>query len=83
VSSIRTAQAFGTQTVLASLCDVPTKKAYNADCRGAVVQAMGLSGFFFAQYAAYALGEFRALLFPRTYSSYVHIPSVQLWGHAH
>jgi hypothetical protein len=39
--------------------------------------------FFFAMYAAYALGEFCALLFPRTYSSDVHIPSVQLWDHAH
>ena len=68
MSTIRTAQAFGTQSMLASLYDVTTQKAYNADCRGAVVQAMGLSGFFFVLYAAYALGEFCALLFPRTYS---------------
>ncbi|KAI0276677.1 ABC transporter type 1, transmembrane domain-containing protein [Russula aff. rugulosa BPL654] len=55
VSTIRTTQAFGTQRMLASLCDVATQNAYNADCRGALVQAMGLSGFFFAMYAAYAL----------------------------
>jgi hypothetical protein len=69
VSTIRTAQAFGTQSMLASLYDGAIEKAYNADCRGAVVQGMGLSSFFFSLYAAYGLGEFCALLFRRTYSS--------------
>lgn len=68
MSSVRTVQAFDTQSVLASLYDVATWKAYNADRRGAVVHGMGLSCIFFSLYAAYALGEFYALLFPRTYS---------------
>lgn len=55
VSTIRTAQAFGTQSRLASLYDVAVQKAYYADCRGAVVQGMGLSCFFFSLYAAYGL----------------------------
>lgn len=63
MSTIRTAQAFGTQNMLASLYDSAILKAYNADCRAAVVQGTGLSAFFFSLYAAYALGEFCALLF--------------------
>jgi hypothetical protein len=68
VSTIRTAQAFGTQSRLASLYDVAIEKAYNADRRGAVALGMGLSSFFFSMYAAYALGEFSALLFRRAFS---------------
>jgi len=68
VSTIRTAQAFGTQNVLASLYDKAIQKAYNADCRAAVAGGIGLSSFFFSLYAAYGLGEFCALSFPRTYS---------------
>ena len=68
VSTIRTAHAFGTQKMLASLYDVATQKAHNADRRGAVVHGMGLSCFFFTLYAAYGLGEFCALLFLRTSS---------------
>jgi hypothetical protein len=82
VSTIRTAQAFGTQNMLASLYEVAVQKAYNADCRAAVVQGVGLSGFFFSLYAAYALGEFCAPSFPRTYS-FLCTHSVQLWDHAH
>jgi ATP-binding cassette subfamily B (MDR/TAP) protein 1 len=55
VSTIRTAQAFGTQNILASLYDVAIQKAYIADCQGAVAQGIGLSAFFFSLYAAYAL----------------------------
>jgi len=58
VSTIRTAQAFGTQNVLASLYDVAAQKAYDVDCRLAVVRGVGFSCFFFAVYAVYALGEF-------------------------
>jgi hypothetical protein len=68
VSTIRTAQAFGTQNILASLYDVAVQKAYVADCQGAVAQGFGLASFFFFLYAAYGLGEFCALLFRRTYS---------------
>ncbi|KAI0287206.1 P-loop containing nucleoside triphosphate hydrolase protein [Russula brevipes] len=55
VSTIRTAQAFGTQKVLASLYDVPAKKAHAMDRQIAVVQGIGFSCLFFAIYAAYGL----------------------------
>ncbi|KAI9462777.1 P-loop containing nucleoside triphosphate hydrolase protein [Lactarius psammicola] len=55
VSTIRTAQAFGTQSVLASLYDIPVHKALDVDGRAAVSHGIGLASFFFAIYAAYAL----------------------------
>jgi ATP-binding cassette subfamily B (MDR/TAP) protein 1 len=55
VSTIRTAQAFGTQNVLASLYDVAVQKTYNVDRQGAVAHGIGLSCFFFSMYAAYGL----------------------------
>jgi hypothetical protein len=64
VSTIRTAQAFGTQNVLASLYDIAVQKTYNVDRKGAIAQGVGLSFFFFSMYAAYGLGEFCSLLFP-------------------
>ena len=73
VSTIRTAHAFGTQSMLASLYDVATQKAYNADCRGAVVHGMGLSCFFFTLYAAYGLGEYCDLLFPTNLSIFLYV----------
>ncbi len=84
MSTIRTAQAFGTQNVLASLYDVAIEKAYTADCGGAIAQGVGMALFFFCLYASYSLGKFcaRALLSPRAYL-YAHVPSIQLWGHAH
>ncbi|KAI0284634.1 P-loop containing nucleoside triphosphate hydrolase protein [Russula aff. rugulosa BPL654] len=55
VSTIRTAQAFGTQSMLASLYEVAVQKAYKADRRAALIQGVGLSSFFFFLYAAYGL----------------------------
>ncbi|KAI0287210.1 hypothetical protein BC826DRAFT_959425 [Russula brevipes] len=55
VSTIRTAQAFGTQKVLASLYDVPAQNVHAMDRRIAVAQGIGLSFFFFVIYAAYGL----------------------------
>lgn len=68
MSTIRTAQAFGTQNVLATLYDGAIQKTYFVDCRAAVSQGIGLSCFFFSMYAAYGLGEFYSLLLVRTYS---------------
>ena len=68
MSTIRTAQAFGTQNVLASLYDVAVQKAKKVDRLGAVSQGIGLSCFFFSMYAAYGLGEFYSQLFSRTNS---------------
>ena len=64
MSTVRTAQAFGTQSVLASLYDVAVQKAYYVDCRLAVAQGIVLSVFFFCMYAAYGLGGFD---FPSTH----------------
>ncbi|KAF8268333.1 multidrug resistance protein 1 [Lactarius quietus] len=55
VSTIRTAQAFGTQKVLASLYDIPVQSALNVDRRASISHGIGLAGFFFSMYAAYAL----------------------------
>ena len=57
VSTIRTAQAFGTQNVLASLYDVPIFKAFDMERRIAVSQAFSLASFFFSVYAAYSIGK--------------------------
>ena len=57
MSTIRTAQAFGNQNVLASLYDVAVQKAYDVDCRLATAQGVGFSCLFFAIYASYGLGE--------------------------
>ena len=57
ISTIRTAQAFGTQNVLASLYDVTVQKAYDVDCRLAIAHGIGFSCLFFAIYASYGLGE--------------------------
>jgi hypothetical protein len=83
VSTIRTAQAFGTQSVLASFYDVSVQKAYNADCRFAVAQGIGLAFMFFSIYAAYGLGVFRFLAAYRLTNFHPSMPSIQLWHHAH
>ena len=62
MSTIRTAHAFGTQHALASLYDAAIQKVYEAECRLAVSQGIGLGMLFFALYAAYGLGEFGFLV---------------------
>lgn len=57
MSTIRTAQAFGSQNVLASLYGVAVQKAYYVECRLAIAQGIGFSCLFFAIYASYGLGE--------------------------
>jgi ATP-binding cassette subfamily B (MDR/TAP) protein 1 len=57
ISTVRTAQAFGTQTILASLYDKHVEKSHDADFHGAVWHGGGLGVFFFIIYAAYALGS--------------------------
>jgi ATP-binding cassette subfamily B (MDR/TAP) protein 1 len=56
ISTIRTAQAFGTQKTLTRLYDVSVNKAFGVDYKSAVVNGCGLSLFFFFIYSAYALG---------------------------
>jgi len=83
VSTIRTAHAFGSQNVLACLYDVIVQKTYNADCRLAIVQGIGLACFSFAIYAAYGLGEFGFLSAHSLTNPNLTTPSIQLWHHAH
>src|SRR6266851_1184451 len=83
VSTIRTAQAFGTQSVLASLYDVAVQKAYYMDCRMAISQGVGFSCFFFVMYSSYGLGKFGFLPTHKFANSRPSIHSIQLWYHAH
>jgi ATP-binding cassette subfamily B (MDR/TAP) protein 1 len=55
ISTIRTAQAFGTQKILGSMYDVHIGKAHAVDYKAAIVHGGGLSIFFFVIYSAYAL----------------------------
>ncbi|KAH7103350.1 multidrug resistance protein 1 [Auriculariales sp. MPI-PUGE-AT-0066] len=55
ISTIRTAQAFGTQHTLSALYDVFIMRASSFDAKQAVVQGGGLGVFYFVIYSAYAL----------------------------
>ncbi|KAJ7259510.1 P-loop containing nucleoside triphosphate hydrolase protein [Mycena haematopus] len=55
ISTVRTAQAFGTQTVLANLYDKHVAQSESADLKSAVWHGAGLSVFFFIIYNSYAL----------------------------
>ncbi|KAJ7175926.1 P-loop containing nucleoside triphosphate hydrolase protein [Mycena filopes] len=55
ISTVRTAQAFGTQKVLADLYDSHIEHTERADLKAAVWHGGGLSVFFFIIYNAYAL----------------------------
>ncbi|KAG5648338.1 hypothetical protein DXG03_004910 [Asterophora parasitica] len=55
ISTVRTAQAFGTQRTLANLYDVHIDESHKVDLKAAVWNGGGLAVFFFVIYAAYAL----------------------------
>ncbi|OSD02414.1 multidrug resistance protein 1 [Trametes coccinea BRFM310] len=55
ISTVRTAQAFGTQRVLADLYDERVYKSRAVDLKAAVFHGVGLSVFFFVIYGAYGL----------------------------
>jgi ATP-binding cassette subfamily B (MDR/TAP) protein 1 len=55
ISTIRTAQAFGSQEQLASMYDAKIEKSRKVDMKTAVVHGGALGIFFFVIYAAYAL----------------------------
>ncbi|KAF7346412.1 hypothetical protein MSAN_01869100 [Mycena sanguinolenta] len=55
ISTVRTAQAFGTQKVLSNLYDEHIVQSENADLKSAVIHGAGLSVFFFIIYNSYAL----------------------------
>ena len=55
ISTVRTAHAFGTQTILADLYDSHIEQSHVVDKKAALVHGVGLSVFFFIIYSAYAL----------------------------
>ncbi|KAF9242529.1 ste6-like protein [Melanogaster broomeanus] len=55
ISTVRTAHAFGTQTVLSSLYDIHTVAARDVDVQAAVYHGAGYGVFFFVIYSSYAL----------------------------
>ncbi|KAJ7761539.1 P-loop containing nucleoside triphosphate hydrolase protein [Mycena maculata] len=55
ISTVRTAQAFGTQKILADLYDTYIEQSHQSDLKAAVWHGGGLSVFFFIIYNAYAL----------------------------
>ena len=58
ISTIRTAQAFGTQITLAGLYDLCVAKSLNIEMKAALASGFGLGSLFFVIYSAYALGNF-------------------------
>jgi ATP-binding cassette, subfamily B (MDR/TAP), member 1 len=58
ISTIRTAQAFGTQKVLSGIYDGYVEKAHVVTIKSAAIHGSAMSSFFFAIYAGYALGMF-------------------------
>jgi ATP-binding cassette, subfamily B (MDR/TAP), member 1 len=56
ISTIRTAQAFGSQKTMGSLYEVHTKAASLVDARAAIFHGAGIGVFLFVIYSAYALG---------------------------
>ncbi|KAG6907876.1 hypothetical protein DXG01_007040 [Tephrocybe rancida] len=55
ISTVRTAQAFGTQTILADIYDGHINESRKVDLKAAVWHGGGLAVFFFVIYASYAL----------------------------
>ncbi|KAG8804747.1 GTPase-activating protein, partial [Serendipita sp. 398] len=55
ISTIRTAQAFGTQNTLAKMYDTHVEKAHVLDKRMSIINGSALSVFFFVIYSAYGL----------------------------
>jgi len=64
ISTVRTAQAFGTQKILSDLYDTHIDQSLKADLKSAARQGGGLAIFFFVVYSAYGLCKWY----------------VQLWG---
>ncbi|KAE9400469.1 multidrug resistance protein 1 [Gymnopus androsaceus JB14] len=55
ISTIRTAQAFGTQSILAGLYDKHIDDSQRVDSRAAIFHGCGLATFFFIIYSSYGL----------------------------
>jgi ATP-binding cassette subfamily B (MDR/TAP) protein 1 len=57
ISTVRTAQAFGTQAILSGIYSHFIDGSLKVDMKAAVWHGGGLGIFFFVIYSAYALGE--------------------------
>jgi ATP-binding cassette subfamily B (MDR/TAP) protein 1 len=55
ISTVRTAQAFGTQATLSTLYDTHIDESRKVDLKAAIWHGGGLAVFFFVIYSAYAL----------------------------
>jgi ATP-binding cassette subfamily B (MDR/TAP) protein 1 len=55
ISTIRTAQAFGTQKILADIYDTYINQSKAADAKAAVTNGAGMATFFFILYSSYGL----------------------------
>ncbi|KAL9710959.1 hypothetical protein Ac2012v2_005499 [Leucoagaricus gongylophorus] len=55
ISTVRTAQAFGTQAILSSLYDTFINDSLQVDMKAAIWHGFGMGTFFFVVYSAYAL----------------------------
>jgi ATP-binding cassette subfamily B (MDR/TAP) protein 1 len=55
ISTIRTAQAFGTQKILADIYDTYINQSKAADAKAAVTNGAGTAIFFFIIYSSYGL----------------------------
>ena len=57
ISTVRTAQAFGTQTILSKMYDFHVDKSHVVELKSAIWNGGGLGFFFFVIYASYGLGK--------------------------
>ena len=55
ISTVRTAQAFGTQPILSTLYDTYVQRGRLVDYKAAIFHGMGLACFFFVIYGGYGL----------------------------
>jgi ATP-binding cassette, subfamily B (MDR/TAP), member 1 len=63
ISTIRTAQAFGTQNTLAKIYERHVGEAHKVDLKAAIGHGAGLGSFFFVIYSAYALSKSDFILY--------------------
>jgi ATP-binding cassette, subfamily B (MDR/TAP), member 1 len=73
ISTVRTAQAFGTQGVLAGMYDGVVEQARVVDAKSAIWHGGGLAGFFFIVYASYGLGRFFSFFLAKYHINLVDI----------
>ena len=82
ISTIRTAQAFGTQEALAEIYDTHIDKSKKVDSSAAVWHGAGLACFFFVIYSAYGLAfSFGTTLINEGHGQYIHVASSDFRTH--